>query len=176
MRVLAREGDQILPHAQIGKDLPSFRNQRHTQAGDLIRTQALDALSAKRNRTGSCRRQSQHRANRRALAHPVAAEQSRDFASIESQVDAEQNLTRIVGRLQTLHVEQREIAQTVTSSPRYARFTSALARIAVGAPVAIMRPDTSTEMRSARRNTASISCSTSRTPTCPRSCAMSSTM
>ena len=93
------------------------------------------------------------------LPMPLRPEQRRDLARFDGQIQAEQNLTLSVRSLQARHFQDSR--HSVASSPRYARLTSASARISCGEPDAITRPDTSTEMRSARRNTASMSCSTS---------------
>src|SRR5712691_13508 len=156
-----RERDQVLAHAQVGKDLASFGDQRDAAARDAVGAPPLDALAAEADDSASCRGEAHDRAYRRRFSHAVAPEQRRHLAWADHEVEAEQHLARAVRGFEIFHFEQ--LAHTVASSPRYAFLTSGWARIAAGAPLAITRPDTSTETRSASRNTASMSCSTSST-------------
>src|SRR5882762_3536956 len=158
---VSSERDQVLPHAQVGEDLASLGNQRDTAARDAVGALPLDALAAEADGSAPRRGETHDRAHRRRLSHAVAPEQRRHFAGADREVDAEQHLARSVGGFEFFHLEQ--LAHTTESSPRYAFLTSGWARIAAGAPLAIKRPETSTEMRSARRHTATKSCSTSST-------------
>ena len=90
---------------------------------------------------------------------PSSVDRLRPAAICE--VDAEQHLARAVGGLEVL---RRSSSKLVSRRGRPCALRDRL-RIAAGAPVAMTRPSTSTEMRSARRNTASMSCSTSSTVT-----------
>src|SRR2546421_8503911 len=156
-----RECDQVLPHAQVGEDLASFRDERDAAARDAVGALPLDALAAETDDSASRRSEAQDRAHRRCLSHAVAPEQGRYFARADREVDAEQHLARAVRGFEIFNLQKR--AHAFASSPRYAFLTSGWARIAAGEPLAITRPDTSTETRSASRNTASMSCSTSST-------------
>src|SRR5256886_8952611 len=153
-----RERDQVLAHTQVGKDLASFRDERDSAARDMVGAPSLDALAAETDDSASRRGEPHDRADRRRLSHAVAPEQRRHLARADREVEAEQHLARAVSGFESFHLQQR--AHAVASSPRYAFLTSGWARIAAGAPVAITRPATSTETRSASRNTASMSCST----------------
>src|SRR5438477_7601939 len=155
------ERDQILPHAQVGEDLASFRDERDTAARDAVGTLPFDALATETDDSASRRSEAHDRAHRRRFSHAVAPEQRRHLARADREVEAEQHLARAVRGFEIFHLQQH--AHAFASSPRYAFLTSGWARIAAGAPLAITRPDTSTETRSASRNTASMSCSTSST-------------
>ena len=48
---LSGEGDQVLAHRQVGKDLPALRHERDPHARDSVRRPALDALAAERDRS-----------------------------------------------------------------------------------------------------------------------------
>src|SRR6266853_345022 len=154
-----RERDQVLPHAEVGEDLAPFGDERDTAARDAVGALPLDALAAETDVSASRRGESHDRAYRRRFSHAVASEQRRNLACADRELEAEQHLARPIGGFEIFHLQQR--AHAVASSPRYAFLTSGWARIAAGAPLAITRPDTSTETRSASRNTASMSCSTS---------------
>src|SRR2546422_7724390 len=155
------ERDQVLPHAQIGEDLASLGDQRDAAARDAVGALPLDALAAEADGSAPRRGEAHDRAHRRRFSHAIASEQRRHFAFTDREVEAEEHLARAVRGFEIFYLQQR--AHTIESSPRYAFLTSGWARIAAGAPLAIKRPDTSTEMRSASRNTASMSCSTSST-------------
>src|SRR6266478_6139210 len=156
-----RERDQVLAHAQVGEDLASLRDQCDAAARDAVGALPLDALPAEADGSAPRRGEPHDRAHRRRLSRAVTPEQRRHFACADREVEAEQHLARPICGFEFFHLEQ--LAHTIESSPRYAFLTSGWARIAAGAPLAITRPDTSTEMRSASRNTASMSCSTSST-------------
>src|SRR6266571_665891 len=156
-----RERDQVLPDAQVGEDLASFGDERDAAARDAVGALPLDALAAETDDSASRRGESHDRAYRRRFSHAVASEQRRHLACADRELEAEQHLARAVRGFEIFHLKQ--LAHAVASSPRYAFLTSGWARIAAGAPLAITRPDTSTETRSASRNTASMSCSTSST-------------
>jgi len=108
------EGDEVLLHRQVGKDLAALGHQRQAHARDAVGRQPVDALAEESDGTCRRRRQAHDRAYRRRLAHAVAAEQARRFAGADCQVEAEQHLAVAVARLEAGDFEQRRHA----SSPR----------------------------------------------------------
>src|SRR5690349_18234831 len=147
--------DEVLPHAEVREHLAPLRYQPKACLRDAIRGHAMQRFAREYDRAGLRHADAHDRLHRRGLAHAVAAKQAHDLRGLHLQVDAEEHLAAPISGLDVAQLEHH------ASSPRYAARTSALARIASGAPVAMTRPYTSTEMRSARRKTASMSCSTS---------------
>ncbi len=90
------------------------------------------------------------------LPMPLRPEQRHDLAAPHLELDAEQHLALAIARLERLNLEHR---------PVLAEIGLAHVRDRCGSPrplpEAMMRPATSTEMRSASENTTSMSCSMS---------------
>jgi hypothetical protein len=72
--------------------------------------------SPEADRPGARRQEAEDGADRRRLAHAVAAEQRHDLARADREVDPEEHLARAIGGLEPADVEQR--AHAASSSPR----------------------------------------------------------
>src|SRR5687767_11427416 len=156
-------GDEVLAHGEIREHLAPLGHETKARLGDAVRWQPFQRPTMKLDAPRPQSHDAHEGPNRGGLAHAVATEQRHQLPRADLEVDAEEHLADAVRRLQSLEPQaQREI-----SSPRYARRTSALARIVSGAPLAMTRPYTITLMRSASAKTASMSCST-RTMVCWR--------
>src|SRR5690606_32512143 len=106
------------------------------------------------------------RADRGALAHAVAPEQRHHLAGADVEVEAEQHPAGAIAGLQAAAAQQRRV-HPATSVPRYTACTSACPLMWAASPEVSTLPYTSTEMRSASWNTASMSCSMSRIAVSP---------
>src|SRR5918993_3014172 len=159
---------QVLTHGQVGKNGATFGHITNAEPRNAIGPGAGAIGAPNSNRTRSWPHQPKHRSDQGGLAHAIAAQESDGFAAPDCKRRAVQDMAGAVVGMQLRGVYQRwrTHAQCDASSsrwvPRYASCTSAFARIADGVPVARTRPLIITVRRLETRNTASISCSTSR--------------
>src|SRR6266850_2245178 len=151
---IGRGGEEVFTHRQIGKHLAAFWDQADSCLGNAVRGQPPERPIFQHNLSALRLDDSHDRAHGRGLAHSVASEQGDHLLGFNFEVHSKKHLAAPIRRLQIAHFEHQ------SPSPRYAFRTSALIFIFSGESLAMTRPYTSTEMRSARRNTASMSCST----------------
>src|SRR5690606_16982410 len=159
---------KVLAHGKVGKALPPFGHDGQAGARDAVGGPAADIASGELYGAGAQWQLAEQRAQQGSLAHAIAAQQADHLPGAHLQIDTEQHLAGAIAALHALHRQHVARSVEVASSPKYACRTAGSARISAGVPVAIMRPYTSTEMRSASRNTACMSCSTSNMAACPR--------
>ena len=79
------------------------------------------SLPAETHAAGAGRGQAEDRTDGRRLPHAVAAEQRRHLASLDGQVQSEQDLALTIGRVQPRHLQDRAHearAGRVIASPR----------------------------------------------------------
>src|SRR5258708_15344769 len=107
------------------------------------------------------------RAQRRALACTIGADQGDDLARQNAQTDAVQRLGLAIGGIHIAQFENRLGHVHVAGLPRYASMTSVFLRMSSGAPSAIFRPKLSTTIRSDTSMTSAMLCSTSRIASTP---------
>src|SRR5258706_15155889 len=127
-------GDEVLAHGEIGKHLATLRHETESRLRDAIRGQAMQRFAFEEHLTALWHADAHDRLHGGRLAHAVPAKQAHHLPAAHFQVDAEQHLAAAVRGLELAQLEHQD------SSPRYAARTSALARIASGAPVAMTRP------------------------------------
>src|SRR5690606_6870371 len=127
------------------------------RAGDLVAGAAGDVAAIQVQRAGLCAQQPHHALHGGALAHAVAPQKRDELAGVHVQAHAMQHAAVPVPGVHVVEAQQRRHA----SSPRYALCSSGLRLISAVLALAMQRPYPSTLIRSARLNTASMSCSTS---------------
>src|SRR6267143_415814 len=147
-------GEEVFTHGKVGKHLAALGHQAEAGLRYAVGRQVLYRLSFEADGSRPGRRDPHYRAHRRGLAHAVASEQGHYLPGVDFEADSEKHLAASIRRLQVAHFEHQ------SPSPRYAFRTSSFIFIFSGESLAMTRPYTSTEIRSARRNTASMSCST----------------
>ena len=98
----ARGGDQVLAHVQRRKDLPPLGDQAQARARDPVRRGAGHVAPVDADPTAPRRQQAKDRADRRRLAHTVAAKQGHHLPLPDRQVDVVEDLRLSVTGLQPL--------------------------------------------------------------------------
>ena len=122
------EGEQVLAHREVGKDLPALGHEPDAEARDAIGRLALDALPAKADGPGLSAGESEDRAHGGRLAHAVASEERHHFARVHRQVEAEEHLARAVGRLEAAQFKQQALLRDRPCAPRGRRGSASARR------------------------------------------------
>jgi hypothetical protein len=115
---------EILADLEMGEDLAALGDVSDSRVEDLVRCVSGDVAVLETHRAFAGRRQAHDRAQGRRLARAVATEQHGDLARGDGEGDVAQHVALAVKGLEGLDGEQRHSAP-----PRYASWTSALARI-----------------------------------------------
>src|SRR5450830_615868 len=97
---------QVFFDTEIFENLPAFRNDGNTAPRDVVGALRMNRLTTERHLAAGRTVQSENGAQRRSLAHAVAAEQRDDFAFIDAHVDAEQHLAGTITTRQSGYFQQ----------------------------------------------------------------------
>ena len=114
---VGRRRHEVLPDREVGKDLAPLGHEPEADLRHAVRRPPVDRPAVEANLPGERRDDAHDRAHGRRLAHAVAPQESHDFAFADVEIDAEEDLTRAVGRLEALHPQHHSIL-AAGSSPR----------------------------------------------------------
>ncbi len=98
---------QVFQHRQRGKDATLLRHEADAVMGGAMQGHLHQVLTAKGDRTLSGPHDAGNGAQRRGLAHTVAAEDGDGLALGDRQVDAVENMAFAVPGIQPAHIKKR---------------------------------------------------------------------
>src|SRR5690606_3522184 len=154
--------DEVLANRQVRKDAAALGHVADPAARDLVGPRVREIATAHQYPARALPDMAEQAADQGRLAHAVAPEQADGAAALDAHVDAVQHMAAAIPGVDVARLEEGVGRRAHACSPRYAVCTSRLSRMASGRPEAITWPLTITVILSAIRNTASMSCSTSR--------------
>src|SRR5690606_39080185 len=105
--------DQVLPHREVGEDLPALRDEADAALRDPVRGLPADAAALEADVAAARTHDPHDGAHRGGLAHAVAAEERDDLAGGDVEVHLEEDLALPVGGLEAADLEHQP-----ASSPR----------------------------------------------------------
>ena len=108
-----RRRHEVLAHGQVREHLAPLRNQTEPGLGHAVGGQPMNRAALEADRAGLRRREAHDRADRRGLAHAVAAEQGYHLSRADREAHPEQDLAHAVRGLDRIDGEHQ-----AWSSPR----------------------------------------------------------
>src|SRR5207302_1640304 len=104
---------EVVAHGQVREHLAPLRNQTEPGLGHAVGGQPMNRAALEADRAGLRRREAHDRADRRGLAHAVAAEQGYHLSRADREAHPEQDLAHAVRGLDRIDGEHQ-----AWSSPR----------------------------------------------------------
>ena len=99
---------EVLGHRQVGEDAPVLGHVAEPEPGDLVRRAPVDARAFEANLARARLDEAHQRLERGRLAGAVAAEEGDDFAPVDREVEAEQDLRPAVAGAQAARFKHRQ--------------------------------------------------------------------
>src|SRR5215472_6205387 len=155
---------EVLAHRHAGEDVLLLRHEGEAEGGDDTRWPPADGLAPEPHRALVWDEQPRDDLEERRLARAVGADDADDFARLESEINALEDLVGdAVAGDHTLHREERRRSQDAHwRSPMYAACTRGSAATSAKAPWASRRPSVITITGRQSRAIRSMLCSMTR--------------